>query len=77
MFFKICKYAFILILEKRMSNKTAPGFVRFVSMIFLIFEKGDKQKIVPGFCRFVIIIWLFFSVKGGYRDVWGLYVCFL
>ena len=30
-----------------------PGFLRFVSMLFLIFEKRDDQKIVSGFLRFV------------------------
>ena len=72
-----------------------PGFLRFVSILFLIFEKVDKQKIVSGFLRFVSIlflifekgdkrkncarfflVWLVFSIKSGYRDFWGFYVCF-
>ena len=27
-----------------MSEKTVPGILRFVSMLFLIFEKGDVQE---------------------------------
>ena len=31
-------------MKKGISKKTAPGILRFVSMLFLIFEKGDKKK---------------------------------
>ena len=39
-----------------MINKIAPGFLRFVSMLFLIFGKGDKQEIAPSFLRFVSML---------------------
>ena len=51
-----------------MSNKIAPGFLRFVSMLFLIFEKGDKQKIAPGFLRFVSMLFLIFE-KGDKQKI--------
>ena len=38
-----------------------PGFLRFVSILFLIFEKVDKQNIVSGFLRFVSILFLIFE----------------
>ena len=33
-----------------------PGFLRFVSMLFLIFEKGMSKKIAPGILRFVSML---------------------
>ena len=51
-----------------MSNKIAPGFLRFVSMLFLIFGKGDKQKIAPGFLRFVSMLFLIFE-KGDKQKI--------
>ena len=31
-------------MKKRISKKTVPGILIFISMLFLIFGKGDKQK---------------------------------
>ena len=58
---RIVKCAF-LIFEKGMSKKTAPGFLRFGSMLFLIFEKGMSKKIAPGMLRFVSMF-LFFNIS--------------
>ena len=65
--------------EKGGKQKNWPRFFKICKYTFLIFEKGGKQKIVPGFLRFASILFnlIIFSVKRGYRDVWGLYVCFL
>ena len=45
-----------------MSKKTAPGFLRFGSMLFLIFEKGMSKKIAPGMLRFVSMF-VFFNIS--------------
>ena len=41
---KIRMYAF-LILEKEISKKTVPGFLKFIRIVFLIFEKGISKKL--------------------------------
>ena len=35
-----------------------PGFLRFVSILFLNIWKEEKQKVGPGFLRFVSILFL-------------------
>ena len=50
-----------LILEKRDKQKTGPGFLRFVSILFLNIWKMDQQNIWPGFLRFVSTLFLIFE----------------
>ena len=58
------------------------GVLRFVSMLFLIFEKKMRKHIALEIFRFVsmlfnvIISVIIFLYERGYRDVWGLDVCF-
>ena len=52
---KICKYAFFNNL------KSAPGILRFVTLLFLIFEKGMSKKTAPGFLRIGSILFLIFE----------------
>ena len=69
-----------LIFEKGDKQKAVPGILRFASISFLIFKKRMSKKTVPGILRFVNMLFLceyFLSMNGGYRDIWGLYVCFL
>ena len=51
----------LLIFEKEMSKKIAPGILIFVSSLFLIFQKGMSKRIAPGILRFVSM--LFFNTS--------------
>ena len=50
-----------------------PGFLRFVSMLFLIFEKGMSKNIAPGFLGFVSMIFnlIIFLVCKGVIEMFG------
>ena len=54
-----------------MTNKTAPGILRFVSMLFLMFKKEMSQKIAPGSLRLVSILFLIFEKGMGKNCIWN------
>ena len=47
-YFEICKYAF-LIFEKGDKQKTVPGILKFVSILFNIWKKGRSKKLCQVF----------------------------